>query len=351
MCNSVSFPSQNGSGNLHTETGSVSFEAPIHEESNKLTEVTPTRGPEIHSGQYLKTTQFPPLQYIVDGIIPEGVSTVIGPPKIKKSYFVYGIGLANLLFLPPVVLAAASFTGGATGLALGLAGAAALILAAWLLRLGLRAEAEFNARKVARRPAFPRKMAASLLTGIGTAIAAYATEPGVIAPALFGIVAAALHVASFGIDPMKDKGMEGIDTFQQDRVARAVAEAEAYLKSMSDAILRAHDRTLETRVARFQTAARDLFRTVEEDPRDLTGARKYLTVYLMGARDATVKFADLYAQTPDAAARADYEKLLDDLEQNFAAQKKKMLLDDKTDLDVEIEVLRDRLQREGVRPQ
>lgn len=255
---------------------------------------------------------------------------------------------ANLMFLPPVVLTALSFGGGASGLVLGLGGATVLILAAWLLRNGLRAEAEFNARKVARRPAMPRKLAAAALSGIGIAIAAYANEAGLVAPVLFGLVAAALHVAAFGIDPMKDKGMEGIDTFQQDRVARAVTEAEAYLKAMTDAILRAGDRKIEARVARFQTAARELFRRVEEDPRDLTGARKYLTVYLMGARDATVKFADIYARTPDPQARADFEALLDDLEQNFAAQKTKMLLDDKTDLDVEIEVLRDRLQREGV---
>lgn len=255
---------------------------------------------------------------------------------------------ANLLFLPPVVLAALSFGGGASGLVLGLAGAAVLVLAAWLLRAGLRAEAEYDARKIARRPAMPRKLAASILTGIGIAIAAYTSEPGVVAPVLFGLVAAALHVASFGIDPMTDKGMEGIDTFQQDRVARAVGEAEAYLKAMSDAILRAKDRKLEARVAQFQKAARDLFRTVEEDPRDLTGARKYLSVYLMGARDATVKFADIYSRGPDEQARGDFEALLDDLEQNFAAQKTKMLLDDRSDLDVEIEVLRDRLQREGV---
>jgi 5-bromo-4-chloroindolyl phosphate hydrolysis protein len=91
-----------------------------------------------------------------------------------------------------------------------------------------------------------------------------------------------------------------------------------------------------------------MFRTVEEDPRDLTGARKYLGVYLLGAKDATVKFADLYSRTRDEKARADYEALLDDLEKSFAARTQKMLLDDRSDLDVEIEVLRERLEREGV---
>lgn len=256
---------------------------------------------------------------------------------------------ANLLFLPPVLLVFLSLSSGALGLSIALAGAAILTLAAWLLRSGLRAEAEYNARKVARRPGMPRKMAASILTGIGVAIAAYTSEPGFIAPILYGAVAAVLHVAAFGIDPLKNKGMEGIDTFQQDRVARAVDEAENHLRAMSDAILRAGDRQVETRVERFQTTARALFRTVEEDPRDLTGARKYLSVYLMGARDASVKFADIYARRQDKKARSDFLELLDDLEENFAARTEKMLLDDTSDLTVEIDVLRERLQREGVR--
>jgi 5-bromo-4-chloroindolyl phosphate hydrolysis protein len=118
---------------------------------------------------------------------------------------------------------------------------------------------------------------------------------------------------------------------------------------MRDAALRARDRQLEARVDQFQAVARDLFRTIEEDPRDLTGARKYLTVYLQGARDATIKFADIYARSQDPQARSDYLALLEDLEQNFAARTQKMLLEDRSDLTIEIDVLRDRLQREGVR--
>ena len=258
---------------------------------------------------------------------------------------------ANLLFLPAILLVFVSLTSGAVGLALGLAGAAVLTLAAWLLRGGLRAEAEYNARKVARRPALPRKMAASLLTGIGIAIAAYGNEPGVVAPVLYGLVAGVLHVTAFGIDPMKNKGMEGIDTFQQDRVARAVKEAEVNLAAMTEAAKRANDRKIEERVERFQTTVRDMFRTIEEDPRDLTGARQYLTVYLMGAKDATVKFADIYARNRDAQALTDYLALLDDLEKNFQARTRKMLLDDRSDLNIEIDVLRERLQREGIRPE
>lgn len=255
---------------------------------------------------------------------------------------------ANLLFIPAILLGLTSLNDGPVGLVLGLAGAGILTLAAWLLRDGLRAAAAYDARKVARRPALPRKMLSTLLTGLGIGLAGYLNDAGVIGGALYGIAAGGLHVAAFGIDPLVDKRLEGVDSFQQDRVARVVDEAEAMLATMRDHVDRLGDRGLTARVSAFQSTARRMIRTVEEDPRDLTGARKYLSVYLMGARDATVKFADLYARRKDDEARRDYEALLSDLETNFAARTEKMLLDDRSDMDIEIKVLRDRLQREGV---
>ena len=118
------------------------------------------------------------------------------------------------------------------------------------------------------------------------------------------MLGAFLHLGAFGLDPVRDKGMDGVDQFQTDRVARAVDEAEAAIwPAMKDAILRAGDRQLEARVDRFATSPADLFRTIEGDPGDLTAARKYLSVYLMGARDATVKFADVYARSKSRTAR------------------------------------------------
>ena len=255
----------------------------------------------------------------------------------------------NLLFVAPFLLLLTAFGKEPVGLALTIAAFADLMLAAWLTREGIKAEDAYNARNVARRPAFPRKMVASILTGTGLAMASYTVGGSLVNPIVLGLLGAGLHFAAFGPDPLRDKGTEGMDTFQTDRVARVVDEAEKHLTAMREAIAKLGDRRLTARVDGFQATAREMCRTVENDPRDLTGARKYLGVYLLGARDASVKFADLYARGRDAQARADYESLLDDLEQTFTARTERMLLDDRTDLDVEIGVLRERLEREGVR--
>ena len=143
--------------------------------------------------------------------------------------------------------------------------------------------------------------------------------------------------------------MEGLSEFDAQRVAKAVDKAEGLLRDTITASKRFGDRTLEGRVESLAASARKMFRAVEEDPRDLTGARKFMGVYLKGARDATVKFADLYSKKRDTSARSDYEALLTDLETTFAQQAEVMLIEDRTDLDVEIEVLRDRLKQEGVK--
>jgi len=255
---------------------------------------------------------------------------------------------AYMLFVPGVLLAFLSLNEGALDLAIGLFSAAILSLAAWLTREGLKAAAEYDARKVARRPAIPRKLFGTVLTGIGIAAASMTNDGSIVAAVLYGVVAGGLHTMAFGIDPLRDKRMEGVDTFQQDRVAKVVDEAEAHLAAMHDHISNIGDRHLENRVEQFQAMARKMIRTVEEDPRDLTAARKFLSVYLMGARDAAAKFADLYKRQRDEDARKNFEELLTDLEGNFAARTEKMLLDDRSDMDIEIKVLRDRLQREGL---
>jgi hypothetical protein len=279
--------------------------------------------------------------------LPDGTPVPPGPFQGKRRS--RAGGRVNLLFAAPFIFVLRAFTGDPTALALNLGAFALLIAAAFLTREGILAQEAYDARRIAKRPAIPRKLFGSVLTGAGLFVGGLVASPSLLNPILFGVIGTVLHYLSFGPDPMRDKGTEGLDTFQTDRVARAVDEAEKHLAAMKDAILRAQDRTLEARVDRFAASARSLFRTIEGDPRDLNAARKDIGVFLMGARDATAKFADLYAQTRSAKARADYEQLLTDLEAHFEKRKDALLSNDHSDLDIEIDVLRERLRLEGPR--
>jgi hypothetical protein len=260
---------------------------------------------------------------------------------------------ARLMYLLPLPLLFAGLGAIQRGSAremLGELGAfAGLMLAAWLLNDGLRAEDAYDARAVARPPAVPRKLFAAVLAGASVALAGVASLGQPLLGALaFGLVAGAAQLLAFGLDPMRKKGLEGVDEFATDRVARAIDQAEELVRQTTDAARRMGDRRLEGRLERLCDQAREVFRVVERDPRDLGRARTFLSVYLLGLRDATVKFADVWSRSRDAGARQDYEALLGDLEQSFATQRTHLLEDDRSALDIEIEVLRERLKQDGL---
>lgn len=48
----------------------------------------------LRDGAWLDAQDFPPLKYAVDGLLPEGFSLLIGPPKAGKSWLALGILLA-----------------------------------------------------------------------------------------------------------------------------------------------------------------------------------------------------------------------------------------------------------------
>ncbi len=254
---------------------------------------------------------------------------------------------ANWLYLPALIMLFRSIGDGAADMSISLVISAIWALGAYLTKEGIRAEIAFHERQSARRPAIPRKFFAAALSGLGVAWATYYNDGHAVASLLYSVCAIGLHIAAFGIDPMKDKSIEGIDDFQQDRAQKAIAEAEQRLIEMSEAIRTLRDRNLSTRVHSFAETARDMFDRIAADPNDLSAARKYLTVYLEGAKEATLRFCDLYLQSRDEKAKRDYIALLDDLEENFADRTQRLLENDKANLNVEIEVLRERLAEEA----
>ena len=234
---------------------------------------------------------------------------------------------------------------------------ASFMLGAWLLREGQKAHAAYDARDIAKPPAFPRKVVAALLAGIGVLIAGWMSKTSgsvlefgghMITAVIFGVIAISAHVVAFGLDPMKAKGLEsGIHAAELERVTDALDKAEAKLKSIEAFAHQLRDREIDDRVGRLNATVRDMIKIVEKDPRDMSRARRYLGVYLKGADDATRKYAENHERLDDPKIRQDYLSLLTDLEASFKRGKDSLLLDDKTDLEVEIEVLRDRLGQEG----
>ena len=79
---------------------------------------------------------------------------------------------------------------------------------------------------------------------------------------------------------------------------------------------------------------------------DVTAAPQTLAAETPAGLLTTADGRPLKSALADAQARADYLALLDDLETTFADRSRRLLSDNRSDLDVEISVLRDRLKYE-----
>ncbi|MBY8976535.1 5-bromo-4-chloroindolyl phosphate hydrolysis family protein [Rhodobacteraceae bacterium NNCM2] len=256
-------------------------------------------------------------------------------------------GLVMFILPTPLLLAALGHLGSNAFSAIGILGAyACLMLGAWLLREGQTAEAAYNARQIARPPAFPRKLCAAALAGIGVAGAIIMTEGlGDLIQAIgLGAIAVVSHIASFGLDPMKSKGIEG--KAAPDHVIDAIDKAEARVNDITRMAGTLRDREITNLVEGLMSKVREMLTLVQEDPRDLSRARRYFTVYLKGAEDATRKYVENHVRLDDPKLRSDYISLIGELEDSFGRGREMLLHDDRTDLEVEIEVLRERLGQE-----
>ena len=114
-------------------------------------------------------------------------------------------------------------------------------------------------------------------------------------------------ILRYGYDPQhdhtKDTPLVGVTT---EELVQIFDEAEANLNEIESAAGRINNLELRRRLQNISIKTREILSLIEQDPKDLRRARKFLKVYLHGARSVTTQ----YANSPQADENAE-------LKQNF----------------------------------
>lgn len=118
--------------------------------------------------------------------------------------------------------------------------------------------------------------------------------------------------------------------------------AEADLAAIDRVARRLSDRGLEMHLRDMTKAARGVLDQIAEDPGDLRRSIKFLKVYIPSARAAVEKFSVLGVR--DNALDDRFRALVREMKDMAERQAETLRLDDKMDLEVEIEVLAERLK-------
>jgi hypothetical protein len=269
-------------------------------------------------------------------------------------------GLADkawTLRIAPVLLAIPLIWGllaGAMADVIALAIALALFYAgSFAIETGLAREADYHARAIAKAPRPPMKWLGALVVGGAAFVASFgASSAGPALSLLFGATALVGCLFAYGTDPRIDKGLApelatraGVRTEQ---VIEALTEAEGKIREIEHSAARLHGRELTERLGRIVGQARAVLRQIEQDPSDLRRARRFLVTYLDGTRDVVRKYSEQQQDLAETPLAENFRHVLETVERVFTEQEEVLKRNESLDLEVQIEVLRTQLEREGV---
>lgn len=262
---------------------------------------------------------------------------------------------ALLLFLLPLPLLLASlialFRDDKALVALGSGVAFAIIMvSANLMRKGVSIEAEAMRRRIVRRSSMiPYKMLSAGLLGAGIFIGAkLGSGETLISSILLGVVAFVGAVLVYGRDPSRTAPDMPAIGVTSEEVLEILNEADAKILAIEAARDRIHNVELKDRLKTIVSGVREIMGIIEDDPRDLRGARKFLKVYLDGAQRVTEGYADTHKYGDNGVLENNFRNVLNTIETVIGEQKIKLRENNLTELDVQIEVLQLQLEKEGV---
>ena len=229
--------------------------------------------------------------------------------------------------------------------------------AATLIRRGIRLDNEAIRRKLRRRASTVRYRAVgAAMLAVGTFLVSWLglhTGYGLVGSVLMGLAVLLGCYLYYDFDGLGRKDPEiaavGITT---EELVELLDEAEGRIVAIENASRDIRNVEFRDRLRHITSGARGILETIERDPVDARRARKFLKVYLDGARQVTEGYARSHRHGPAGEGTHELEdnfrRVLGTIESVLEEQQQKLRENNVTDLDVKIEVLQMQLEKEGV---
>jgi len=258
--------------------------------------------------------------------------------------------LLPLPLLPSVVVALASSH---TGAALARAASFAMAMfAATLIRKGIRLEQEGKLRRFKRRASTtPYRLIGAGVLSVGMFVLAYwgiVTSYGLFESILFALATLLGCYLYYDFDPArKDPEIAAVGITTEELI-ELLDEAEDRISAIERASKEIKNTEFKDRLRRIVREARAVLDTIEEDPTDARRARKFLKVYLDGAKQVTEGYAKAHRHDANPVLEDNFRRVLTTIETVIATQQEKLRENNVSELDVNIEVLQMQIEKEGV---
>lgn len=147
----------------------------------------------------------------------------------------------NVMFLAAFPLLLWVFSGSFSGVATAVMQIWLFSLALRLISRGQKAHDAYDAAEIAARPRLPLKLIGSGLIGVLVVLLAGHTFDNLLLPFAMGLGATGLAIAAFGIDPLKDKGLDNPDVIARMEQDALLDEIEHKLAIAADQVAALED--------------------------------------------------------------------------------------------------------------
>ena len=260
--------------------------------------------------------------------------------KAKKGHLLY-IFLAPLFLAVILALLARNIPAfGLNFIAFGL-----FYATAKLNTLGLANEFEYNKEKLTKAPEKPYKTISAILLGVATLFTATVAGGESLLTGLFLSVTSTVGYALYyGLDPRSDK-LENIGDVSADLVLKTLSDAREKLAGIEEHMEKIlDDSLLHNKLTVAVEKAEHIIQTIQEDPKDIRVARKFLVVYIDGLEKVTDAYTTMDETDIKGETKEKLHQLLDDVEKRFEKELTRLKKNNEFDLDVNIDVLQQQIK-------
>ncbi|PTB88093.1 hypothetical protein C9925_00385 [cyanobacterium G8-9] len=213
-----------------------------------------------------------------------------------------------------------------------------------LAKKGFQQEALYHGSIFTKAPKVPYKMLAGYLLGLSTFFTAFV--PGgqpLLKSSFLALIATVGYYLYYGFDPKKDK-LENLGDVSAEFVLETVNEAKAKLSNIETNISKIKNTVLQTKITTALTKAKHILQTIQEDPKDVRVARKFLIVYIDGIAKVTQSYVELDEADITTETKERLETLMDEVEEKLDKELIRLKQNNIFDLDVHIDVLKEQIK-------
>ena len=266
--------------------------------------------------------------------------TNFGTYRAKKGHLLY-------IFLAPLFLAVilALMERNISAFLLNLTAFGLFYATAKLNTLGLANEFKYHQEQLTKAPKRPYKTFSATLLGISTFFTATIAGGESLFTGLFlSIISSVGYYLYYGLDPRNDK-LENIGDISAELVLKTISEAKSKLFKIEKHIDEiSNDALLQKKLSLAVEKAEYIIKTIQEDPKDIRVARKFLVVYIDGLENVTNAYTSMDEADIKKETKEKLHQLLEDVERRFDKELMRLKKNNEFDLDVNIDVLQQQIK-------